>query len=184
MTSSDFYNKFDKPSTKPIPKELMNECIDAGWSRSKISQFWEMRKNLGEPKTSADLDEVEEDTMFENLWNKEHPVEAHHSDTDHDYDDQDSLNPSSSTQIQRGVDASTKLLYRKGAEIVEKMGYQGSGGLGLNGEGVWLPPQPLAVAPKHGQKKKMIFPSLPFSFGGFAFERRGFKVAEAFFSIF
>ena len=36
----------------------------------------------------------------------------------------------------------------------------------------------------HGQQKKMIFPSLPFSFGGFAFERRGFKVAEAFFSIF
>lgn len=36
----------------------------------------------------------------------------------------------------------------------------------------------------HGQQKKMIFPSLAFSFGGFTFERRGFKVAEAFFSIF
>ena len=62
------------------------------------------------------------------------------------------MNPSSSIQIQRGVDASTKLLYRKGAKIVEKMGYQGSGGLGPSGEGVWLPPQPPAVAPKHGQK--------------------------------
>ena len=32
MTSSNFYKKDDKPSTKPIPKELMNECIDVGWS--------------------------------------------------------------------------------------------------------------------------------------------------------
>ena len=32
------------------------------------------------------------------------------------------------------------------------MGYQGSSGLGPSGEGVWLPPQPLVVAPKHGQK--------------------------------
>lgn len=138
MTSPNFYKKVDKPSTKPIPKELMNECIDARWSQSKISQFWEMRKNLGEPKTSTDLDEVEEDTMFDELWNKEHPTEAYHSDivTDDDYDDQDSLNPSSSTTIKRGVDASTKLLYSKGAEIVEKMGYQGSGGLGPSGEGV------------------------------------------------
>ena len=87
MTSSNFYKKVDKPSTKPIPKELMNECIDAGWSQRKISQFLEMRKNLGEPKTSADLDEVEEDTMFVKLWNKEHLVEAHHNDTDDDYDD-------------------------------------------------------------------------------------------------
>ena len=45
-----------------------------------------MRKNLGEPKTSIDLDEVEEDTMFDKLWNKEHPTEAHHSDSDDDYD--------------------------------------------------------------------------------------------------
>ena len=59
MTSSNFYKKANKPSTKPTPKELMNECIDVGWSRSKISQFWEMRKNLSEPKTSADLGEVE-----------------------------------------------------------------------------------------------------------------------------
>ena len=95
MTSSNFYKKANKPYKKPIPKELMNECIDARWSRRKISQFWEMRKNLGEPKTSADLDEVEEDTMFVELWNKEHPAEAHHSDTDDDYDDQDCLNPSS-----------------------------------------------------------------------------------------
>ena len=93
--------------------------------------------------------------MFDKLWNKEHLAEAHHSDTDDDYNDQDSLNPSSSTQIQRGVDASTKLLYSKGAKIVEKMGYQGSGGLGPSGEGVWLPPQPPAIVPKHGQNQAL-----------------------------
>ena len=87
MTSSNFYKKADKPSTKPIPKELMNECIDVGWIRRKFSQFWEMRKNLSEPKTSADLDEVEEDTMLVKLWNKKHPDEAHHSDTDDDSND-------------------------------------------------------------------------------------------------
>ena len=46
-----------------------------------------MRKNLGELKISTDLDEVEEDIMFDELWKKEHPAEAHHSDTDDDYDD-------------------------------------------------------------------------------------------------
>ena len=91
MTSHNFYHKASQPSRKSIPKDLVDECTDGNWTRTKISDFWEMRMNLSEPKTSADFGEVEEDTMFDELWNKEHTTEAHHSDSDDDYNDQDSL---------------------------------------------------------------------------------------------
>lgn len=31
-----------------------------------------MKQNLGEPKTSAIFDEIDEDEIFSNYWNKEH----------------------------------------------------------------------------------------------------------------
>ena len=34
-----------------------------------------MRQNLGEPKTSAVFDEIDEDEIFSNYWNKEHPTD-------------------------------------------------------------------------------------------------------------
>ena len=33
-----------------------------------------MRQNLGEPKTSVGFEEIEEDELFNDYWNKEHPT--------------------------------------------------------------------------------------------------------------
>ncbi|XP_059072155.1 pentatricopeptide repeat-containing protein At3g12770-like [Cryptomeria japonica] len=41
-----------------------------------------MRRNLGEAKTSADLDEIDEDIEFNKLWNMEHPTEAYDKSDD------------------------------------------------------------------------------------------------------
>lgn len=54
----------------------------------KMDDFWSMRKALGELKTSANLDDIDEDIEFSKLWNMEHPNSAYdNSDLDdHDID--------------------------------------------------------------------------------------------------
>ena len=47
--------------------------MDEYWCQTKVNDFWEMRQNLGEPKTSADFEEIEEDELFSKYWDKEHP---------------------------------------------------------------------------------------------------------------
>ena len=42
-----------------------------------MDDFWRMRKDLGEPRTSQDLDEIDEDIEFRKLWNLEHPKLAY-----------------------------------------------------------------------------------------------------------
>ena len=62
--SYNFYKKIVHPSNIKIPKKITDACRDRKWTRTKMDYFWRMRKDLGEPKTSQDLDEIDEDIEF------------------------------------------------------------------------------------------------------------------------
>lgn len=51
-----------------------------------MNDFWEMRKNLGEPKTSVDFEEIEEGKFFSIYWDKEHPSVVYQLGTSNDTD--------------------------------------------------------------------------------------------------
>ena len=57
-----------------MPKEIKEACISEMWCQTKITEFWKMRQNLGEPKTSADFETINEDDLFSTYWDKEHPT--------------------------------------------------------------------------------------------------------------
>lgn len=104
-----------------------------------------MRKNLDEPKTIADFEDILEDYEFRKLWNIKNPSEAYDDsddDRDHQSDNEIPLGQTPTTVIE-----STKMSilseamvekYSSGAAIMEKLGYQG-GVLGYKGQGPWMP---------------------------------------------
>ena len=47
-----------------MPKAIKEACIYEMWCQTKITNFWKMRQNLGEPKTSAGFEEIEEDELL------------------------------------------------------------------------------------------------------------------------
>ena len=67
-----------------MPKEIKEACRSELWTQTKMNDFWEMRLNLGEPKTSTPFEEIKEDELFSNYWNKEHPCVAYQLGTSSD----------------------------------------------------------------------------------------------------
>ena len=49
-----------------------------------MNDFWEIRQNLSEPKTSSPFEGIEEDKMYSNYWNKEHPFVVYQLGTSSD----------------------------------------------------------------------------------------------------
>ena len=74
LTYLNFYEKASKPSKKSMPKEVKEACVSKMWCQTKITKFWKMRQNLGEPKTSADFETIDEDELFSTYWDEEHPT--------------------------------------------------------------------------------------------------------------
>ena len=50
--SYNFYKIAFHPSNVKILKSIADACRDRKWTRTKMNDFWRMRKDLGEPKTS------------------------------------------------------------------------------------------------------------------------------------
>ena len=73
MTYFNLYKKASQPTKKSIPKAIKEACISKYWCQTKMNDFWEMRQNLGEPKTLIDFEEIEENELFSKYWDKEHP---------------------------------------------------------------------------------------------------------------
>ena len=69
-----------------MPKEIKEACRSKSQCQTKMNDFWEMRKNLGEPKTLVDFEEIEEDELFSNYWDKEHPSVVYQLGTSSDTD--------------------------------------------------------------------------------------------------
>lgn len=110
-----------------------------------------MRKNLGEPKTSADLDEINKDIDFRKLWNMEHPTKVYDkSDDKNNYEIEVTPTATIVSTNLSGVDESMIEKYSKGETIMEKMGFEG-GGLDPRGEGPWFPIV-TPLLPKCGEK--------------------------------
>ena len=102
-----------------------------------------MRQNLGEPKTLADFEEIEEDELFSEYQDKEHPSVVYQlGDTESDHE------IANTVKIQ--MSDSNKQMYTKGETMIQKMGYAGIGPIGASGEGIW---KPIAV-PNPTQKWK------------------------------
>lgn len=104
-----------------------------------------MRKNLGDPKSAADLDEIPEDHEFSKLWKKEHPSEHDNDDedVDDDYDKETIEHDGGTSQVKYGytpfANEATKYKYSSGPKIAKKMGYYGVA-LGSSGKGFFLVP--------------------------------------------
>ena len=84
--------------------------------RTKMDDFWSMQKDLGEPKTSEDLNEIE----FRKLWNLEHPKLAYNSRDLDSEDDNSSIVFPSRTTNQSGISEDRKKVYGNGAILVKK----------------------------------------------------------------
>lgn len=147
-----------------MPKEIKEACKAEMWCQTKMTDFWKMRQNLGEPKTSAGFDEIDEDEIFSNYWSKEHPTVLYDFGSDSDNERQKDLQSDADIQgIQdsgstRGRDIvtlqmsdSVKQTYSRGATMIQKMGYVGIGPIGASGEGIWNP-IPVPELPKRGCK--------------------------------
>ena len=74
LTYLNFYEKAFEPSKKSMPKAIKEACISEMWCQTKITDFWKIRKNLGEPKTSIDFEAIDEDELFSKYLDKEHPT--------------------------------------------------------------------------------------------------------------
>ena len=74
LTYFNFYEKTTKPSKKSMLKVIKEACVSEMWCQTKITKFWKMRQNLGEPKTSANFETIDEDELFSTYWDKEHPT--------------------------------------------------------------------------------------------------------------
>lgn len=96
----------------------------------KIIEFLSMRKNLSDPKSTVDLDDIPEDEEFSKLWNKEHHNEFDSDDEAGDDDYEIAEYDVGIGQVKYGyrifLSEVAKEKYSLGAKIVEKMGYDGS----------------------------------------------------------
>ena len=86
LTYLNFYEKAYEPSKKSMSKEIKEECVSEMWCQTKITDFWKMRQNLGEPKTLAGFEKIDEDEFFSNYWDKEHPTILYQLDSCSDSD--------------------------------------------------------------------------------------------------
>ena len=146
MTYFNFYKKASQPAKKSIPKAIKHACIVEYWCQTKLNDFLEMRKNMGEPKTLAGFEEIEEDDLFSQYWDKEHPSVAYqlgHSNTQSDH------GTTNTAKIQ--MSDSNKQMYTKGATMIEKMGYAGIRPISASGQGIWNPIT-IQELPKFGSK--------------------------------
>ena len=96
-----------------------------------------MRQNLGEPKTSANFEEIEEDVLFSEYWDKEHPSVVYQIGTSTHNDTKSDHETANTAKLQ--MSDSNKQMYTKGATMIEKMGYVGIGPIGASGQGIWNP---------------------------------------------
>ena len=149
LTYLNFYEKAYEPSKKSMMKASKEECISEMWCQTKMIDFWKIRKNLGEPKTSASFEEIDEDELFSDYWDKENPTVLYDFGSCSDNDIQRQKDLESDVNIQgiqdsvstRGRDIikiqmsdSTKQTYGKGETMIQKMGYAGIGPIGASGE--------------------------------------------------
>ena len=74
LTYFNFYEKAFEPSKKSMLKAIKEALISKMWCQTKIIEFWKMRQNLGEPKTSVDFETIDEDELFITYWDEEHPT--------------------------------------------------------------------------------------------------------------
>ena len=166
LTYLNFYEKASEPSKKSMPKAIKEACISEMWCQTKITEFWKMRQNLGEPKTSENFETIDEDDLFNTYWDKEHPTVLYQLGSCSDSDIQRQKDLQSNVDIQciedsgstKGRDIiklqmsdSTKQTYGKGATMIQKMGYVGIGPIGASGDGIWNP-IPVPDPPKRGSK--------------------------------
>ena len=79
-----FYKKASQPSKKSMPKEIKEACRSELWTQTKMNEFLEMQKKLGEPKILAPFEEIEKDENFSNYWNKGHPFVVYQLGTSSD----------------------------------------------------------------------------------------------------
>lgn len=79
----------------PIPREIETFCDLQDWIETKIREFWIMRKNLAEPKTSIEFDSLDKDKIFCWLWDGEHleALKLVPRDGSEDYQNDSSMNP-------------------------------------------------------------------------------------------
>ena len=115
VTYLNFYKKASQPAKKPIPKAIKQACMDEYWCQTKVNDFWEMRQNLGEPKTSADFEAIEEDECFRKYWDKEHPSIVYQLG---DIDTKSDHGIANTAKIQ--MSDSNKKMYNKGATTIKK----------------------------------------------------------------
>ena len=132
VTYFNFYKKASQPAKKSIPKVIKEACRSELWCQTKMNDFWEMIQNLGEPKTSANFEEIEEDELFSKYWDKEHPSIVYQlGDTESEHQ------TANTAKIQ--MSDSNKQMYTKGATMIEKIGYAGIGPIGASDQGIWNP---------------------------------------------
>ena len=74
VTYLNFYKKVSQPSKSSMSKAIKEAQKYELWCQTKMTNFWKMRQILGEPKTSLGFEEIEEDKLFIDHWNKEHPT--------------------------------------------------------------------------------------------------------------
>ena len=86
LTYLNFYKKAYEPFKKSMPKAIKEACTSESWCQTKMTDFWKMRQNLGEPKTSTSFEEIKEGELFNNYWNKEHPIVIYDSGSCSDND--------------------------------------------------------------------------------------------------
>ena len=66
LTYLNFYKKASEPSKRSMLKEIKEACASKLWSQTKMTNFWKMTQNLGEPMTSAGFEELDEDDLLNN----------------------------------------------------------------------------------------------------------------------
>ena len=74
LTYLNFYEKASKLSKKSMVKAIKEACISEMWCQTKITDFWKLRQNLGEPMTSNFFEAIDKDKLFSTYWDKVHPT--------------------------------------------------------------------------------------------------------------
>lgn len=109
-----------------------------------------MRKNLGNPKTSTNLEDFSKDDKFSTLRDNEHldeEVTRHDAESeDEDYENEVSQDPQATTSSRLDLvgeyvvlNDKKRKMYGVGENMIEKISYLGDGGLGPKGKGPWYP---------------------------------------------